>query len=382
MEYFRIPGTDTYNIYVATPNRLYFFTGKAYVEDKPLLQQVFNRYLNIPEIDTYVEVFSKTNYSKLRFWPENQLVPNSLIWMMESESYYLKFDPESQKSIKSLTCEWSCIKNPNNNYEESQRPPSSVTLTEFHVLFVYSDTIKGVSLLNKEIVYEDNYNDAFGRLVDVIKDCVSGTIWAVTENALFKFKITKEERNVWKFYCDNKQFDLAKRYAKENEVYYNQVLVKEADMLFENGDYELSAQCYAETQSSFEEICLKFIQADKQEALKLFLRKKLDNIKPQDKTQITMIVIWLLELYLTHLEKMRLAEKEQTNAFAELQKEFEAFLALPVVSDCVRNNKSTFYELMASHGDKMNLIKLTIVSKDFEKVFLLRKDTRKFLQCV
>jgi len=38
------------------------------------------------------------------------------------------------------------------------------------------------------------------------------------------------------------------------------------------------------------------------------------------------------------------------------------------LQECVKNNRSTVYDLMASHGDKHNLIKLTIINKDFERV--------------
>jgi hypothetical protein len=34
----------------------------------------------------------------------------------------------------------------------------------------------------------------------------------------------------------------------------------------------------------------------------------------------------------------------------------------------VKNNRGTIYDLMSSHGDKHNLIKLTIINKDFERV--------------
>jgi hypothetical protein len=202
----------------------------------------------------------------------------------------------------------------------------------------------------------------------MVKDASTGEIWAITENAVFRFKVTKEERNVWQIFCENQQFDLAKKYSRGNEAFHNQVLIKEADMLFNRKEYMLSAQRYAETQSSFEEICLKFIQVEQQDSLKIFLRRKLDTLKPQDKTQITMIVIWVVELYLCKLEEKRLAGLEQSAAYSDVQKEFETFLALSEVSDCIKKNKSTIYELMSSHGDKSNLIKLTIVNKDFEQL--------------
>lgn len=37
--------------------------------------------------------------------------------------------------------------------------PSSFILTEFHALLLYNDHVKGVSLLNEELVFEDVYND-------------------------------------------------------------------------------------------------------------------------------------------------------------------------------------------------------------------------------
>lgn len=139
-------------------------------------------------------------------------------------------------------------------------------------------------------------------------------------------------------------------------------------MLFQNKKYEISAQRYAETQSNFEEVCLKFIQVNQQDALKLYLRHKLDTLKAQDKTQITMIVIWIVEIYLTKLKEKSLEGMEQSSKYDEIQKEFETFLALAEVSNCIRKNKNTVYDLMASHGDKYNLMKLMIVNKDFELV--------------
>ena len=37
--------------------------------------------------------------------------------------------------------------------------PLSFVLTEFHILLLYKDHVKGVSLLNHELIFEDIYND-------------------------------------------------------------------------------------------------------------------------------------------------------------------------------------------------------------------------------
>lgn len=161
---------------------------------------------------------------------------------------------------------------------------------------------------------------------------------------------------------------MAKKFSEDNKFHYNQVLIKEADMLFNKKEYMLSAERYAATQSGFEDICLKFIEAKELEALKVFLCKKLEKLTPHDQAQITMIVLCVIELFLDQLEYMRLQNQEQLPAYHDLQKHFESFLTLKHVSDCVKTNKTSIYNLIASHGDKDNLSKLTIVNKDFEQV--------------
>jgi transcription initiation factor IIE alpha subunit len=37
----------------------------------------------------------------------------------------------------------------------------------------------------------------FGKLVNITQDPVKGTIWAFTEKAVFRYKVCREERNVW-----------------------------------------------------------------------------------------------------------------------------------------------------------------------------------------
>lgn len=60
------------------------------------------------------------------------------------------------------------------DYAVSPKYPIAIALTQFHILLAYTDTIKGLCLLNQEVVYEDNYNEAFGKLVNIIKDVRTG----------------------------------------------------------------------------------------------------------------------------------------------------------------------------------------------------------------
>ncbi|OAD60045.1 Vacuolar protein sorting-associated protein 18 like protein [Eufriesea mexicana] len=227
-----------------------------------------------------------------------------------------------------------------------------------------------MSLLNQDLIFEDIYNDVSTKLLNITKDHVTRSIWAYSEKAVFKYKVNKEDRNVWQVYIDKGEFELAKQYCKDNPAHIDQVFVKQAEMLFKNKEYEKSALIYADTHSSFEEICLKFLQEWQIEALKTFLKKKLEGLKTQDKTQITMIVVWVIELFMNQMGVLRSNNTSYLNdpQYLELQKQFDSFLATPKVEECIKKNRSTIYDLMASHGDKDNLIRWAIMHCNYEEV--------------
>lgn len=375
IEFHSVPSMDSgYFIIVTTLDRMYEFVGSAgNPDERPFLQQIFNKYLN--KAEQFKSVPSKLKYSKLQFYyPNGSCSPTQCAWLVENGLYCgkLALDLDDDK----IVAETDLLKFPSS-------APLSFILTEFHALLMYPDHVKGVSLLNHDVVFEDGFSESFGKLVNITKDAMKGTIWAFTEKAVFKYKVSKEDRNVWQVYVEKGQFDLAKKYCGNNPAFLDQVLVKQAEMLFEKKEYDRSAVHYAQTQSSFEEISLKFLQAHQIQALKVYLQKKLELLRPQDKTQITMIVIWVLELFLNQLGELRDQKLENSVEYVLMQKDFDLFLKDKLVMDCVKRNSEIMYSLIASHGDKANLIKLTSVNRDFEKVIrhhLYKGDYREALE--
>ncbi|KAK3930225.1 Vacuolar protein sorting-associated protein 18-like protein [Frankliniella fusca] len=359
LEFHRIPSTDTYFIIVTTLVRIYEFVESASnPEERPFLSQIFNKYLNKPE--QFVDIVSKLKYSKLQFYYAPATgQPTQCAWLVEKGLYYGQVD--MNLSDDKVVSEQNLVSFPS-------MAPISFVLTQFHALLMYADHIKFVSLLNNEVVFEDVINEPLGKLINITKDPLKSTIWAFTEKAVFKYKVTKEDRNVWRIYIEKGKFDLAKKYCGDNPAFMDHVLVRQAEMFFENKQYDESAVHYAQTQSSFEEISLKFLQAQQMQALRLFLKKKLELLRPSDVTQITMIVMWVLELFLNQLGELRDRKLENTLDYIELQKEFDSFLKQKPVMECVKRYSEKVYSLIASHGDKANLVKLTSVNRDFEKV--------------
>ncbi|KAI5729086.1 hypothetical protein M8J77_025183 [Diaphorina citri] len=248
-------------------------------------------------------------------------------------------------------------------------PPGvlSFILTEFHALLLYPDHVTGVSLLSKQIVFEDYYNDAHGRLVDIVKDSIKGRVWVIAEQAVFRYKVVREDRQAWLMYTEQGDWVRAKAFCQDNPANLDVVTQKQAESNFNSGEYEASALLWARTQASLEDIALRFLQVWQVDALRTYLKKKLERLRNEDKTQITMIVMWVMELYLYELGELRNTEQETSEQYRMLQVNLDIFLALPQVTEFVNNHKTTVYDLIASHGDKKNLIKLTIATKDFER---------------
>ncbi|KAI4499403.1 hypothetical protein M0802_005663 [Mischocyttarus mexicanus] len=373
LEFHKLPNSDKYMIIVTTLMRIYQYIGSVQNPDeKPLLQQVFNKYLNIQE--SFIEIISSLSYSKLQFfYPSLGTLPKLFGWLTETGILYAYIDP-SLSDPKSVLVKQQMISCPETslieNKSSANTTPLSFVLTEFHALLLYPDRVKGISLLNQDLIFEDIYNDTVEKLLNIVKDPVNRSIWAYSEKAVFKYKVTKEDRNVWQVYLDKEEFELAKQYCKDNPAYIDQVLVKQAEMLFKNKQYEESALTYADTHSSFEEISLKFLQEWQIEALKIFLKKKLDGLKPQDKTQITMIVVWVIELFLNEMGEIRSKDNSYTHnpQYIALRKQFYSFLAMHKLEECIKKNRKIIYELMSSHGDKENLMRLTIMHSNYEEV--------------
>ncbi|XP_065343009.1 vacuolar protein sorting-associated protein 18 homolog [Cloeon dipterum] len=361
--------SDRYYVLAITANRIYQFAGSTSgPDDKPILLQIFNSNLNSSIPEQYLEISPPLKNSRLQFY-FNQIkeAPKTYGWLNSKGLFHSDVDSTSLPGQN----RFAACKVVKFGSADGVAPdlPTSFTLTQFHAVFLYPDRIEAVCLLNEEKIFEDQFQtELSGKLLGISKDSLKGYIWVYSEKSVFKYKVTQENRNMWKVFLDAGDFERALDFSKDNVKHMETVLVRKAETLFQKEKYLESAHAFAETQSSFEEIALKFLQKWEIEALKTFLRLKLEKIKPQDKTQITMLCIWVIELFMNQLGELRDSGKSDSAEYALLQNHFDSFMSHRLVQECARNNCDTIYDLMASHGDKDNLDKFTLLNKDYERV--------------
>ncbi|XP_055496894.1 vacuolar protein sorting-associated protein 18 homolog [Leucoraja erinacea] len=350
-------------VIVTTRKRLYQFVGKAPESSDPLMfQPMFSQYTNT--LPSFQEFPASLGYSEISFYTSKlRSSPRSFAWMMGNGVLYGTVDFTRPDSLLSDVQVWEYSA----DISPETQPPRSIVLTQFHFLLLLPDRVKAVCTLNGQLVFEDAFPDKFGRVLRMVKDSVAGLVWVYTERAVFRYHIQKESRDVWQMYMNMGKFELAKEYCKDRPECLDTVLAREADHCFRNKKYVESAKYYALTQKYFEEIALKFIEAKQEEALKEFLLKKLKNLKLEDRTQLTLLVTWLTEIYLNRLGRLE-DDKSKRGQFDASREEFRKFLSGSKIKECLLSNRSIIYDLLASHGNVEDMVFFSVVMQDYERV--------------
>ncbi|XP_077366593.1 vacuolar protein sorting-associated protein 18 homolog [Festucalex cinctus] len=355
---------NKYFIIATTRKRLFQFVGKvAEGTEQQGFSSIFTQ--NQDLLPSFQEFPANMGYSEITFYTSKlRTSPKAFAWMMGNGVLYGQLDYVRPDSLLSDVQVWEYTA----DIDLSINKPISIVLTQFHFLLLLHDRVKAICTLNGQVVHEDIFPDKFGPLKRMIKDPSGGLVWIYTERAVFRYHIQRESRDVWQMYMSMNKFDLAKEYCRERPECMDMVLAKEAEHCFQNKRYLESAKCYALTQNYFEEIALKFIEAKQEEALKEFLLKKLSNLKPSERTQITLLVTWLAELYLNRLGRLEDDDGKAGVLFHETRDEFRHFLNTSKHRECLFNNRGTIYDLLACHGDVDDMVYFSVVMQDYERV--------------
>eukprot|EP00116_Pleurobrachia_bachei_P004314 sb/3464576/ len=165
-------------------------------------------------------------------------------------------------------------------------------------------------------------------------------------------------------------------YAGGDPDKLSEITSEEADFYFEQGMFKEAAETYALSQRSFEEIALRFIATGDSEALIGFLDAKLESLRSGNSpTQVCMLVVWLVEIFLasiSQLEKheMELSESEEDTLNAR-RADLRNFLSREQVVRGVKKHQPVvkmIQDMMSTYGNVRDLIFFAELMEDFETV--------------
>nr|KJB12423.1 hypothetical protein B456_002G017100 [Gossypium raimondii] len=357
-----------YYVMAVTPTRLYSFTGIG------TLETVFASYLN--RAVHFMELPGEIPNSDLHFFIKQRRAIH-FAWLSGAGIYHGSLNFGAQHSSP----------NGDQNFVEKKAlldyaklsngaevvKPSSMAVSEFHFLLLIGNKVKVVNRISEQIIEElqfDQVSDSSSRgIIGLCSDATAGLFYAYDQNSIFQVSVNDEGRDMWKVYLDMKEYAAALANSRD-PLQRDQVYLVQAEAAFSSRDFLRAASFYAKINYilSFEEITLKFISVNEQDALRTFLLRKLDNLSKDDKCQITMISTWATELYLDKINRLLLEDDtalvNHNSEYQSIIKEFRAFL-----SDCKDVlDEVTTMRLLESYGRVEELVYFASLKEQHEIV--------------
>ncbi|XP_075241527.1 vacuolar protein sorting-associated protein 18 homolog [Convolutriloba macropyga] len=385
-----VSSSDEVCVFCASKDRIYMFTGQTTPGVLDLgIATVIRPYWDGTRKTTPVIIPVPTNHSQIQVQFHNKsITPTKIYWFAGSGVLEFNMDnATSQQSSSSgslsssnvggsdqMMKKYNVIPYPKHIHADVIATPKGCAVTEFHILLLYDEprSVHALCPLNKKVMFSDSlprltpYSSS-SSLFGLCKDSFKDEQYLITDKAIHKYFPLQEDRHIWRIHLENNNFDWALKFAgTDNPDRLNEIYLKKAEFYFLNGQFDDSADLYARTKASFEEIALKFIEIDRM-SLKNYLCTKLSNLKSSEKAQITMLVMWIIQLYLSQIH---LADKKDiiSGVVEECRDEFHKFLREIKLKECLRTNMRVVYDLLGSHGDRESLTLVAEILNDYPSV--------------
>lgn len=94
--------------------------------------------------------------------------------------------------------------------------PRFMALTPYHMMFVYSDTLRISRILDDRIVYEEvlQFSPNERQPLGIIADAAQSTYWIYSSKAIYELSVNVEDRDIWQIHLRRNMFEQALQYAK------------------------------------------------------------------------------------------------------------------------------------------------------------------------
>lgn len=254
----------------------------------------------------------------------------------------------------------------------------SLMLTDYHMLLLAGSTVYGINRLNNRVVFKDTIKcGPQESIMGLCADLHNSTYWAYTTENIFEIVVNDEDREIWKTFLENKNYEEAVRLAKD--AYSRDVaFVAYGDYCMGEKNYKKAAQLLGASSKPFESVTLSFMDAKEYDALQSYLTTKLKTLSKAAHLQRTMLASWIIELYMEKLNSLddnaAASEEVETginpngtvNGSLESKKSLSAIgsesaTVIKSFQDFVNANnadldKSIVYEIISSHSRREELL--------------------------
>jgi len=367
---------NKYLICAATSNKLYEFVTLNNLESS------FKRYHNITKGAYMTEICGNCLTSEIKFHSEHGSA-NTVVWITEVGIFMSTLRWGAQDIGVKVTSDSEPVVIPLKPLKITSMAISPITILAFgssegqqseqHLMAInrLSQDIRTIANLGKE---------SYGRALKLSHISSSSTKrsygrnFLLTKDALLEIVIINEDKELSAIYLSRQEFDLAKKFAKD-ATQRQTILATEAQHLFNGQMFQEAAKKYAELTTNhdsrkyaeltnsldpveninvslriptFEEIALKFVKHNAQEALLKFLITKLERTEGKQRLQRTILASWIVESMLEKMGREKTNNEERERTTATLDQFLKDY------SDDLPPDSTI--ELISSHGQSKQLL--------------------------
>ncbi|KAL0217957.1 hypothetical protein RCL1_008805 [Eukaryota sp. TZLM3-RCL] len=346
-------------VLITTVPRIYEFSTKSGAHSRlnPSFDKIFKEYFNTkPKFNELQNLEAPNCRSVLCVrYPcrhDEVLKPWSFCWMTSTGLFVAVANLTPQSQSESIITDSKLIPFPNHEVAVS------AVLTDLHVICGYSDRIEIISLITQSSVFSIPVD--FNPLSTIIID---GNCTRILGNRnILMLNFAEEDRDVWKWYTFKKDWRNALEFAK-TQAQKDEIFELEGQNSFDQGDYSSAARRWARTNKPIEQVSLLFLEHSK-DALLEFLIEKLAiltrNQTVDSQVQVSMIALWIVDVYLSRLSTFQSNER----VLEDTKFEFRAFLD----DNYELLHKQTTYNLISAHNRSEELIYFAKLIGDFHRV--------------
>lgn len=340
LQYEKFPGVPMKcSVMAATLCWLFQFSGDCGETRRPNFLKIFEPYRNSQPLlqSAAVEVESNLKTSKLQFYSSRGMRAEFFAWMSGAGIMHGRFPATASEDlqVKQLTQ----IPYPKKTPTEQ---PVATAVSAHHAYTLYPTYLAVISKLSLRQVHTINFETRQGYdMIGAFFEQNSHSLFVWSRRFIYQIMIDNEDRDVWKYYIEQKRFEEAVRFCETNNLpSLAKVKAVYADNLFERRKYEQAAANYVHSDRPFEEVALKFM--NQSPSLRIYLEQKLEMIPNSMKAQRTLVSTWLVEIHLDIINSKYHREAEYDDAIDKLK----VFLSLH------KNDLDamTTYNLLQSHG--------------------------------
>ncbi len=256
--------------------------------------------------------------------------------------------------------------------------PLACYITECHVLALFPGELRAYSIYDQSLVM----SIPVSHDVASIAGAGDSRVLLYGATAMYDVKIVDELRHVWRIHANLGQFEEALLSSTDDQRHIVQDI--HATHRFDRGEYVKAARTWGTCNRPIEEVIPLFAGLPcSTECAMEYLLVKIDYVSPADKMQLSVLLIWVMEIMLARMGDLEISityttvqEKRdvEQQALTALHDRFEGF----ITDRGPMMDRPTVYSLLTSHSRPRYLRMFAEKVNDHEQVIALLLDAKRF----